>query len=70
MGLEATSTPPTTVSRDEHASLTSSTPQSFDDIPPILRFEDNVEITLSQGEGSSSVSIEGRIGGKLWVTEQ
>jgi nucleotide-sensitive chloride channel 1A len=70
MGLESTSTPPTTVSREEHASLTSSTPQSFDDIPPILRFEDSVEITLSQGEGSSPVSIEGRIWGKLWVTEQ
>lgn len=70
MGLETTTNPPTTVSREEHSNLTSSTPQSFGDIPPILRFEDNVEITLSQGEGSSSVSIEGRIGGKLWVTEQ
>jgi len=70
MGLETTTNPPTTVSREEHTTLTSSTPQSFGDIPPILRFEDNVEITLSQGEGSSSVSIEGRIRGKLWVTEQ
>lgn len=70
MGLESTSTPPTTVTREEHTTLTSSTPQSFDDIPPVLRFEDNVEITLSQGEGSSSVSIEGRVNGKLWVTEQ
>jgi nucleotide-sensitive chloride channel 1A len=70
MGLETTTNPPTTVSREEHTTLTSSTPQSFGDIPPILRFEDNVEITLSQGEGSSPVSIEGRTGGKLWVTEQ
>jgi nucleotide-sensitive chloride channel 1A len=70
MGLETTTNPPTTVTREEHTTLTSSTPQSFDDIPPILRFEDNVEITLSQGEGPSPVSIEGRTGGKLWVTEQ
>lgn len=70
MGLESTSTPPTTVSREEHTSLTSSTPQSFGDIPPVLRFEDEVEVTLSQGEGSSSVHIDGRVGGKLWVTER
>ena len=70
MGLETTTNPPTTVTREEHTTLTSSTPQSFGDIPPILRFEDNVEITLSQGEGSSSVSMDGRIRGKLWVTEQ
>jgi len=70
IGLETTTTPPTTVSREEHTSLTSSTPQSFGDIPPILKFEDDVEITLSQGEGSSPVAIEGRIGGRLWVTEQ
>jgi hypothetical protein len=70
MGLETTTNPPTTVSREEHTTLTSSTPQSFGDIPPILRFEDNVEITLSQGEGSSPVSIDGRVRGKLWVTEQ
>jgi len=75
MGLESTSTPPTTVSREEHTSLTSSTPQSFGDIPPVLRFEDNVEITLTQsesegGSSSGSVSYEGRVGGRFWVTEQ
>jgi nucleotide-sensitive chloride channel 1A len=69
MGLESTTTPPNTVSREEHTSLTSSTPQSFGDIPPVLRFEDNVEITLTPSEGSSSVSYEGRITGRLWVTE-
>jgi nucleotide-sensitive chloride channel 1A len=68
MGLESTSTPPTTVSREEHTSITSSTPQSFGDIPPILRFEDQVEITLSASEGSS-INYQGRIQGKLWVTE-
>jgi len=68
MGLEAATAPPTTVSREEHTSLTSSTPQSFGDIPPILRFEDQVEITLSPSEGSS-INYEGRIQGKLWVTE-
>jgi hypothetical protein len=72
MGLEATSTPPTSISREEHTSLTSQTPQSFGDIPPILRFQDQVEITLtpSTSEASgSSVNYEGRIQGQFWVTE-
>jgi nucleotide-sensitive chloride channel 1A len=72
MGLEAVSLPPTFVSREEHASLTSQTPASFGDIPPVLRFNDQVEITLSPPSGSgsgSSVNIEGRIQGQLWVTE-
>jgi hypothetical protein len=72
MGLEATSIPPTSISREEHTSLTSQTPQSFGDIPPILRFQDQVEITLtpSTAEASgSSVSYEGRLQGQFWVTE-
>lgn len=58
-------TPPH-ISREEHTALTSSTPQSFDDIPPVLRFHDEVEITLSPG---TAVALDGRIRGSLWVTE-
>lgn len=66
MGLTELSAPPSHISREEHTDLTSSTPQSFDDIPPVLRFHDEVEILLSPG---AAVNLEGRIRGSLWVTE-
>lgn len=66
MGLLELTTPPPHISREEHATLTSSTPQSFGDIPPVLRFHDEVEVILTPGQ---VVNLEGRIRGSLWVTE-
>lgn len=39
--------PPHAITQDEHDTLTSSTPASFDDIPPVLRWEGEAEVSLS-----------------------
>ncbi|GMK55658.1 hypothetical protein CspeluHIS016_0207140 [Cutaneotrichosporon spelunceum] len=39
--------PPHAISQAEHDQLTSSTPASFDDIPPVLRWEGDAEVSLS-----------------------
>lgn len=39
--------PPHSISPAEHEQLTSSTPASFDDIPPVLRWEGDAEISLA-----------------------
>jgi nucleotide-sensitive chloride channel 1A len=65
--LAQLSSPPTYVSQEEHDALTSSTPESFTDIPPILRFlDEEVEVVLSPATGW----WEGKVKGKLWVTEE
>ncbi|KAJ9120685.1 hypothetical protein QFC22_002616 [Naganishia vaughanmartiniae] len=63
------STPPTFVTPEEHAQITSSTPSSFSDIPPALRYQDNeVELVIEpqlEAYGSSD-----RLKGSIWVTEE
>ncbi|WVR05857.1 hypothetical protein IAU60_002883 [Kwoniella sp. DSM 27419] len=67
--LHLSSAPPTTISLEEHATITSSTPTSFVDIPPVLRWVDDVEVTMSSTSGGWESWSHGRIGGKLYVTE-
>ncbi|ORX34301.1 regulator of volume decrease after cellular swelling-domain-containing protein [Kockovaella imperatae] len=62
-----TSDVPPFVTPEAHDALTSSTPASFNDIPPTLRFQDDaVEVTM---EPSRGWDWSGRIKGKIWVTE-
>ena len=64
--LTPTSTPPTHITPEEHVALTSSTPADFQSIPPVLRWSsENVAVEVG-GEGW----YEGKIQGKLWVTEE
>ena len=50
-------TPPTFISQDEHTTLVGSTPNSFNDIPPVIRHkEEGVTVTLEpQLDGFSNV---------------
>jgi nucleotide-sensitive chloride channel 1A len=59
--------PPTFVTPEEHAQITSSTPDSFSDIPPALRFHDTeVEIEIDP----KLEFLSERVKGTLWVTEK
>ncbi|WVO17846.1 hypothetical protein L204_105544 [Cryptococcus depauperatus] len=61
--------PPAFISPEEHAQVTSSTPASFTDIPPVLRWSDEVEIHLSSVAGGWESWNAGKARGKLYVTE-
>nr|XP_019014979.1 uncharacterized protein I206_01067 [Kwoniella pini CBS 10737]OCF53760.1 hypothetical protein I206_01067 [Kwoniella pini CBS 10737] len=62
--------PPNSISVEEHSQITSSTPNSFIDIPPILRWLDEVEIELSPlNNGWEKWQNLGKIKGNLWVNE-
>lgn len=63
------STPPTFVTPEEHAQITSSTPSSFSDIPPALRYQDDeIELVIEpQLEQYGSLD---RLKGRVWVTEE
>lgn len=64
--LNTLSTTPTFISAAEHAQLTASTPSSFADIPPMLHLlDENVEVELDP----VFESLNGRVRGKVWVTE-
>ena len=55
------------ISPDGHDDLTSSTPSSFQDIPPILRFQDDaVEVIIVPTIGWAG---DGKVKGRIWVTE-
>jgi hypothetical protein len=56
--------PPAHISEDEHTQLTASTPASFADIPPVLRWGDVGEVEVG-GEGW----WDGRVAGRIYVTE-
>ena len=60
---------PVYVSLEEHINLISSTPTSFNEIPPVLRHrEDNVSITLDPPlEGFSSAEC---VSGTLYIIEK
>lgn len=58
---------PRHISPEEHAALTSSTPASFDDIPPVLRWTSGqVEVVLEPAQPF----WHGRKSGTLWVTDE
>jgi len=63
--LESISVKPKFISVEEHAALTTTTPASWSDIPPILRFsEEAVKIEFDP-------AYQGKVEykGDLWVTE-
>lgn len=68
--LSPISAPPTSISPEDHAQLTSSTPSSFSDIPPVLRWSDQVEVELSSTNGGWESWSSPRSQGKLYVTEE
>lgn len=55
---------PAHISEDEHAQLTASTPASFADIPPVLRWGDVGDVEVG-GEGW----WDGKVAGRIYVTE-
>ena len=66
--LSQLSSPPQYITAEAHDNLTSSTPSSFTDIPPVLRFEDgDVQVEMSPITGWEGWN--GRVNGQLWVTE-
>jgi nucleotide-sensitive chloride channel 1A len=70
--MHAITSQPHFITPEEHAALTSSTPASFTDIPPVLRHvEEHVEVELDPAmpEIGASSAAE-RLTGKLWVTEE
>lgn len=71
--LQTLTSPPTYTSAEEHAHLTSSTPSSFADIPPVLHFtSSSAEVVLSPlvgGWESWPSGSDSRVKGTLWVTE-
>ncbi|WWD17933.1 hypothetical protein CI109_102378 [Kwoniella shandongensis] len=67
--LSTLTTPPQSISPEEHAQLTSSTPSSFIDIPPVLRWSDQVEVVMSSPQGGWESWPAGRVSGMLYVTE-
>ncbi|KAK8865882.1 hypothetical protein IAR55_001030 [Kwoniella newhampshirensis] len=67
--LSPLNSPPTSISPEEHAQLTSSTPSSFIDIPPVLRWSDQVEVTMSPTHRGWESWPAGPVSGTLYVTE-
>ncbi|WVW82252.1 hypothetical protein I302_104258 [Kwoniella bestiolae CBS 10118] len=68
--LSPITAPPNSISPEEHTQITSSTPSSFVDIPPILRwYDEDVQVLLSSRNGGWEGWNEGRVKGKLWVNE-
>jgi nucleotide-sensitive chloride channel 1A len=63
------STAPTFVTPEEHAQITSSTPSSFSDIPPALRYQDN-EVELIIEPQLELYGSSDRLKGSIWVTEE
>lgn len=63
-----TTTPPKFVTPEEHAQITSSTPESFFDIPPALRFH-NTEVEV-QVDPTPDFLPSGNVKGTIWVTEE
>ncbi|ORY28994.1 regulator of volume decrease after cellular swelling-domain-containing protein [Naematelia encephala] len=67
--LQHLSSPPPYTTPAQHAELTSSTPSSFAEIPPLLHWSDeDVEVILNPSSGWNG--WDGRVSGTLWVTEE
>ncbi|WVQ97358.1 hypothetical protein IAU59_004470 [Kwoniella sp. CBS 9459] len=69
--LTPSTAPPHTITPEEHSTITSSTPTSFVDIPPVLRWLDQVEVFMTPTSGGWEGWSEGaaRVAGSLYVTE-
>ncbi|CAD6574311.1 MAG: hypothetical protein TREMPRED_001082 [Tremellales sp. Tagirdzhanova-0007] len=70
--LSTLTCPPECISPEDHAHLTSSTPRSFTEIPPILRWLDE-EVLISMSplapHWTDWTGHNRRVKGRLWVTE-
>ena len=65
--LTLTTDVPQYISPDAHDDLTSATPSSFQDIPPILRFQDDAaDVIVVPSIGWAG---NGKVKGRIWVTE-
>jgi nucleotide-sensitive chloride channel 1A len=60
--------PPKFVTPEEHAQITSSTPDSFFGIPPTLRFH-NVDVEV-EIEPKLDFLPNGNVKGTIWVTDE
>lgn len=59
---------PNLITPEDYEQLTSSTPDRFDQNPPILRFHDEqVEVSMAPVDGFEGWN--GKVAGKIWVTE-
>lgn len=74
MPLTPISQPPRFVSAEQHAELTSATPADFADIPPVLRWQGDVEVQPpSEDSDETDATANGhadKLKGTLWVTEE
>lgn len=61
---------PRHISADAHAELTSATPADFAEIPPILRWEGEVEVTPPATNDGTANGHADKQTGTLWVTEE
>ncbi|GAA5840731.1 hypothetical protein JCM11251_001685 [Rhodosporidiobolus azoricus] len=68
MPVTLLSTPPPSLDRDELSSISSSTPQTFEGIPPLLRHYEAEGVTIRVDPAHEGFTGEGVKGG-LWVTE-
>jgi hypothetical protein len=67
--LSPLTSPPPCISPAEHVALTSATPSSFTDIPPVVRWSDE-DVMISLASDSPHWSgWPARASGTLWVTE-
>lgn len=67
--LSPISAPPHSISPEAHAELTSRTPASFSDIPPVLAWEGGAEIALAAASWPAWGGAA-RVAGRLYVTEE
>jgi len=75
--LTPTTAPPNSVTPEAHAELTSRTPASFSDIPPVLRWEDDAEVELASpnwthwpaAADTANGGVNAGVKGRLYVTE-
>ena len=69
MPITVLQSPPTPITPVEHAQLTSSTPSSFSDIPPVChRKVDGVKLRLAPG--LDGWTVEGEVEGTLYVSSE
>lgn len=67
MPLSAISAAPACISNEEYDQLSQQTPQSFQQLPPLLRLKvDNVTCQVQSGGSESSEAQKGSV----WVTEK
>jgi len=68
MSITLISTPPTSVTPEEHRQIVASTPSSFSDIPPVLRHQQN-NVSIEMDPPIEGLSVEELTNGNLYVVE-